>query len=471
MNIAKTTKTMARTRPTNEYHVRLLLLLSVGVFACGGDDETSIPQSNMPEVEGSAEPTFWQHVAPILNEKCTACHQTGGIAPFPLDNFEDAERRATLIADMTENRIMPPYLLEVGGSCGDFDESAALTDEEIETIGSWARGERALGTPATMTPPEVPSLPEGLDVFTPEFLPQIEGTALAQFDEYRCFTVDMGLTEEAYVTGYEFEPGNSEIVHHVIAFVVDPNAPSDITGLSNGDAIARLREQDPNPGREGWHCFGAAGDGVAVESSPGGWAPGAGPYTYPEGIGVRVQPDRQLVVQVHYNLARPEVRGQTDRTRVRLRLADSVRRQAGMLLNDAFLGTLRNNPPDVLPPGDPAAKYSWTLTGAQLGLPTGVPVEVLSVAPHMHQRGRKYTVEFGNDGVFDCQGRVNRWDFNWQRQYQYTTPPTLDSASQIRVSCEYDTTDSTEPVLPGWGTRNEMCELTLTVAFPEGVRF
>jgi hypothetical protein len=125
----------------------------------------------------------------------------------------------------------------------------------------------------------------------------------------------------------------------------------------------------------------------------------------------------------------------------------------------------------VLPPGDPAAQYSWTLTGAQLGLPDSVPVEVLSVAPHMHQRGRKYTVEFGRDGVFECQGRINRWDFNWQRQYQYATPPLLDGGSQIRVSCEYDTSDSVDPVYPGWGTRNEMCELTLTVAFPEGVRF
>lgn len=56
---------------------------------------------------------------------------------------------------------MPPYLMEVGGGCGEFDESAALTDEEIETIGAWARGERSLGSPATMTPPEPPSLPEG----------------------------------------------------------------------------------------------------------------------------------------------------------------------------------------------------------------------------------------------------------------------------------------------------------------------
>ncbi|HTV20146.1 MAG TPA: hypothetical protein VMG12_15790, partial [Polyangiaceae bacterium] len=287
----------------SEHHVRLLLLLSVGVFACGGEDETQTTGTpgDPANVAESSEPTFWQNVAPILNEKCTACHQTGGIAPFPLDNFEDAERRATLIADMTENRIMPPYLMEVGGECGEFDESAALTDEEIATIGSWARGERLLGTPATMTPPEPPSLEEGFDVFTPNFMPQIEGTALAQFDEYRCFTVDMGLTEESFITGFEFAPGNRAIVHHVIAMLVDPNGPSRIDGMTNSDAIARLRSEEADPNREGWHCFGEAGDGVRVESAPGAWAPGAPAYLFPEGTGVRVQPDRQLVVQVHYN--------------------------------------------------------------------------------------------------------------------------------------------------------------------------
>jgi hypothetical protein len=188
-------------------------------------------------------------------------------------------------------------------------------------------------------------------------------------------------------------------------------------------------------------------------------------------VGVRVRPDRQLVVQVHYNLARPEARGQTDRTRLRLKLSDSVERQAGFMLNDAFLRTLGNPQPDVLPPGNPAAPYSWTLTGAELGLPEGVPVEVLNVAPHMHGRGRRFTVEFGRDDAFECQGRVNRWDFNWQRSYAYITPPVLDASSQIRVSCEYDTSSDTAPVLPGWGTRNEMCELTMAVAFPPGVFF
>jgi hypothetical protein len=47
----------------------------------------------------------------------------------------------------------------------------------------------------------------------------------------------------------------------------------------------------------------------------------------------------------------------------------------------------------------------------------------------------------------------------------------LDSESAVRVGCEYDTSADTAPVLPGWGTRNEMCELTLGVVFPPGFSF
>jgi hypothetical protein len=445
----------------------LPLLMGLSVIACGDEDTTSPATAEASVGTDSGEPTFWQHVAPILNDKCTACHQTGGIAPFALDNFGDAERRAALIADMTESRLMPPYLMDVGGECGSFDEHNALTDEEIATIGAWARGKKLEGSTVAMTPREPPSLADGIDVFTPEFFPEIAGGPLAQFDEYRCFPIELGLTEDSFVTAFEFVPGNKAMVHHLIATLVDPEAASDVAGLTNAQVIAELARD----GREGWPCFSGAGDGVRVAGAAGGWAPGNDPYTFPEGVGVRVRPGQQMVLQVHYNLAQPEVRGQSDQTRVRIQFRDSVERQASFILRDSFLRSLANSPPDTLAPGNPAAPYTWTLTGAQVGLPPRVPVEVLSVIPHMHQRGRKYTLEFGRNDAFECQGHIERWDFNWQRSYNYDPLPTLDADSQIRVSCEYDTSADVEPVLPGWGTRNEMCELTLTVAFPAGVVF
>jgi hypothetical protein len=191
---------------------------------------------------------------------------------------------------------------------------------------------------------------------------------------------------------------------------------------------------------------------------------------FPEGVGVRVQPGRQLVLQVHYNMADPSVIGQSDRTRGRLRLAPSVERQAVMLLIDDFLGTLRNETPDMLEPGVANATYTWTRSGAEAGIPPGVPVEILDVAPHMHERGRKFTFEVGQAGGFECQGHIPRWDFNWQRPYRYTSPLAIDSSSLFRVTCEYDTTGDTQPVLPGWGTQNEMCEVNLMIAFPPGVQ-
>jgi hypothetical protein len=47
--------------------------------------------------------------------------------------------------------------------------------------------------------------------------------------------------------------------------------------------------------------------------------------------------------------------------------------------------------------------------------------------------------------------------------YFYQQPLVVDGADTLHVTCTYDTTDATEPVLPGWGTQNEMCLMGLFV--------
>jgi hypothetical protein len=263
-------------------------------------------------------------------------------------------------------------------------------------------------------------------------------------------------------------PGNHQLVHHVIGFLIDPNAPA-LVG-TNAEMMAALDAEDPD--RDGWPCFGAAGEGVSVESVPIQWGPGAGAVTFARGAGIRVQRDRELVVQVHYNMATAGSEGQTDQTSVKLQLADRVERQALFVLPDLMLDTLRTEQPAALPPGRQSVSYTWTESiEAMLGGPLDVPLEIVSLAAHMHERGRKWTYELDNGDGFDCIGRVNRWDFGWQRQYDYVTPPLLTSDSRFRLTCEYDTSGDSEPVLPGWGTRNEMCLSVMMVAFPPGVFF
>src|SRR5262245_46342221 len=65
-------------------------------------------------------------------------------------------------------------------------------------------------------------------------------------DEYRCFLVDPHLASMAYLTGSQFLPQNTAIVHHAIFFRV---APEDASKARSADAAS--------PG-EGWTCFGDA---------------------------------------------------------------------------------------------------------------------------------------------------------------------------------------------------------------------
>jgi hypothetical protein len=482
---------MSHTRPFLRRHVRSAASFSsVLALAVACSDEDSSPGSGgraggaaaagasgtpaegSPGAAGAAAtasgvPTFYQDVGPVFGAKCVGCHREGGIAPFALDDYAAARSRGAQIADYTEARIMPPFSIQTGGECGSFDESAALTPEEIALIAEWGRGERAEGTRAALTLAPPPAL-EGAntELRLPEFTPEVDGSEVALFDEYRCFALDPGQSELSFITGYQVVPGNSAIVHHVLGFIVDPAAVAG-DGRTNAEVMQALHDSDPD--REGYTCYGAAGEGVRVEGAPITWGPGLGVMSYGAGLGVPLAPGRQLVVQVHYNLADEKNVGSSDQTRVLLRTAPLVERPAVFLLEDPLLDSLDDDVPATLEPGEPSVEYTWERTGAQLGIPVGVPTELVSLLPHMHERGRKYTFEVDNGSGYECQGHIERWDFNWQRNYDYATPVPLTSETRLRVTCEFDTTGLTEPVLPGWGTRNEMCLATMMIALPGGI--
>lgn len=449
-----------------KYVVGLSLLLGL-VSACS-DDGSSAPgtEEGNNEQQVVADPTFYEHVAPVFQAKCVNCHQADGIAPFALDDYAAASERAPQIAAYTADRIMPPFLIETGGECGDFDESIALTEAEIELIGNWARTGAAEGTPVALETPVVPQLEGGRDFSGPMFTPRVNANdPLAQFDEYRCFPVQPGLDADTFVTGYDVLPGNAALVHHVLAFVVDPNAMSEDGTKTNQQVMDELRAVEPD--RDGWSCFGMAGDNVSVESAPVIWAPGQGIVEYPGGLGVKLRQDRQLVIQIHYNMA--DSPPAPDQTRVRLQLSDTVDREGVFILDDDLLRSLYESPM-ALPPDQESFVFSWERSGNDYGFPPGLSAEIVGLFPHMHERGHRYTFEVAQgDGEYTCQGRVNRWDFNWQRIYNYDTPLTFNANSRFRVTCDYDTSGVTEPVLPGWGTRNEMCFVMLMLALPPGI--
>jgi hypothetical protein len=445
----------------------LVLLPALALAACGDDEP--------PAAAPPAALTFWGDVAPIFNDKCVKCHQAGGIAPFRLDRYEDARQHGLAAAAATKAGVMPPYLMTHDGSCGEFVDDETLTAAEKAKIWDWASAGMKEGTKVSLAAVPTPSLGPAREWKTPTIVPVAEGGQLAEFDEYRCFSLDSNLDKPTFITGYDVIPGNPALVHHLVAFLVDPARMTE-SGKTNAELMAELDAVDPD--RPGWTCFSGAGEQVEPEGVPAVWAPGQGPILYPAGVGLPHRPEHKLVLQMHYNLAGHgghgpgNVAGMSDSTTLRLRHADSVEKQALFVVADGYLETLFRDQPVALPPGQSSVKFTWSMTGKEMGMGPEFPyVDIVGVMPHMHERGVRKQMRLGPDGgPMACAANVDRWDFNWQKFYFYEgTPPRLEANSRLEVTCEYDTSKDSAPVMPGWGTRNEMCSALLMVTLPSGM--
>jgi len=54
-------------------------------------------------------PTWSENIAPILYNNCTKCHIEGGIAPFSLVGYSNAQTMASSIAYSVDLKRMPPW--------------------------------------------------------------------------------------------------------------------------------------------------------------------------------------------------------------------------------------------------------------------------------------------------------------------------------------------------------------------------
>ena len=379
----------------------------------------------------AAQPTWAEHVAPILYQHCVSCHRPGGIGPFALLSYDDAVAVATPMRRATAERRMPPTVVNASGSCQSYrDDVRWMRDDEIATIGRWVEQGTARGDLSRA--PAVPPPPGGLTGPTTQIDLGTDFTPNAQLpDDYRCFLADPGIATDSYITGYEVLPGDPREVHHVIVY-----------SLPTAAAQAQAEALDAMDTAPGYPCFGGAR--VSSAQPLALWAPGGGATVFPRNTGLSLAGGRKVVIQVHYNTANGVF---PDRTRVRFTTAAQV-------VAPAFLVPYR---PDrvELPPRMTEAVASDTL---DLGNLSGLPQAfVLGVAPHMHTLGRTLRVEGIRDGARTCIVDVPRWDFHWQQLSFYAQPYVVRRGDSVAIRCTYDTTSRTSVTRWGEGTDDEMC--------------
>jgi len=350
-------------------------------------------------------PTFNRDVAPIFQTRCQSCHRRGQVGPFPLETFEQAAKRGLDIAQVVEERRMPPWK-PVSGFGPKLEHDRSLSTVEVDMVRDWVKGGMPRGDARDLPTPR--TFDEGWTLGTPDLILEPgEDYSLAAKgpDVYRCFVIPTDLPGDVYLSAVEYRPGNPRVVHHVMALVETAGQ-------------ARLKDAaDPGPGYTSF-----SGAGVDIVGDLGGWAAGNDAVHLPEGVGRSLPKRADVILQVHYH---PSGKPEVDRTRIGLYFARKPIRQTlqwvGVTTHEIQL------PPDQ---GRVEVRARWTVP---------VDLEVLSVAPHMHQLGRdmQVTVTHPSGRTRDLI-RVVDWDPAWQATYSFARPVRLVRGSIVEVVAHYD---------------------------------
>jgi hypothetical protein len=314
-------------------------------------------------------------------------------------------KRRDKILESVEKRLMPPWKAVPG--YGDLLGERRLSDAEIATVVRWVAGGAPEGAPGDRPPPR--TFTDAAGIAGPDVMlrPEQSFTVPARSgDLYRCFSVQTSFGEDRYFSAADVVPGNSKIVHHVLA-MVDPEGHS-----------ARIPSRDGLPG---YPCFG--GPGFRIDGYLGGWAPGARPWILPDGVAMLLPKGARVVFQLHYH--NPRLTAETDHTELRLRAANGPvpKRLRFMRVGQFRLG---------IPAG--AARHE-----IEAGSFVDRPMRIIAIHPHMHLLGREMKVwaKASDDSVTPLI-HIDDWDFNWQGFYFYRTPVALPVGTWIELMAAWD---------------------------------
>jgi hypothetical protein len=347
-------------------------------------------------------PTFSEHIAPLLYSNCATCHRPGGIGHFSLQSYSDAVLWSSGIKNAITQRIMPPWPPDAG--YGDFCHERNLSEADIQAITDWIDNGMPEGN--TNLKPPVPNFPTGRIISeTPDMVIKmpVYASQANVFDEYKCFTIPTGLTQDKYIKAIEVVPGNLSIVHHVIAV-------ADESGIGN--------------------CNQAISTGKTLV----GYAPGSMPSVFPNNddirLGILLKAGSNILLQMHYPKGSA---GQVDSTVVNFYFyPDNTSDIREVVPGPYLVNLLINIPANTTKNYSAYFPYNGTTTE---------DLSLVAVFPHMHKIGRNmrsFAVTSANDTI--QLFKISNWRFDWQGYYNYKQLVKIPAGSRIYGEAFYDNT-------------------------------
>lgn len=334
--------------------------------------------------------TFAKDVAPIVRENCAGCHRPGEIGPMTLLTYDDVVVNAEGVAEVVEQRRMPPWHADEHSV--NFSNDRRLTDEEVATLLGWFEQEMPKGDSQTAAP--VAEIPKGRWLIEPDlkFAMPSEATIPAEgVMPYQYYLVPTNFEEDRWVVGSQALAGNPEVVHHVIVYF-------------------------SAPGRGGFFGTGGAVQLVAI----GG--PGEGTFQSAEDTALRLPAGTELLFEMHYT---PNGVATTDRSELGLVFADEPpKRELRInMFGDEDLH---------IPARAMHHSQSWDFTFDKRG-------RIYGLLPHMHWRGKAYRAWLERpDGEVEKLLSVPRYDFNWQTHYHFADPIEVEAGTVVKSVAHWD---------------------------------
>jgi len=362
---------------------------------------TTSAASRKPQAATPAQPTFAKDVAPIFQRSCQACHHPGTSAPMSLVTYEEVRPWAKSIRQRVANREMPPWHLDKTVGIRHYKNDRSLSDDEIATVVRWADSGAPLGNAADM-PPALAFRPESdwfigepdLKVTTPNDFVMYANGPDWWIDQY----ADVVIPEDRWIKAMEIKPSNPKIVHHVVIYVIEPDAPE---GTPEGGV--QLHE----------YAVGKYGD------------------IYGENTGRLLKKGTRLRYDMHYFAVGSEQHNTTT-------MAFKFYPKGFVPKYQVRSQAIRNIPNDELevPPN------TVVRTDGYFRMPRAGRIDAFQ--PHMHMRGKGLTVEAIDPATNRTQilSSVDHFDFNWHINYVYAddAAPLLPAGTVLHLIGIHDNT-------------------------------
>lgn len=432
--------------------------------------------------------TYYDHIAPILKERCLACHGSDSHV-FSLATYDAVRERGERVVAAVLERRMPQWLAAPGYD--EYQDDPSLSEAQLGLFSAWQKGGYQQGMPKAISANPGPY--SKMEFAPTVILPSMGEVESYQpvFDrqnEYRCFLVTIPSPwrdKATFINAVKLEPGQIELVHHMTLYVVSADVAKAIKTVDdfdsrpgygcNGDSLPSLLNNQELSSRLEKSQPGVVKRFATDSSWVYHWAPGMHGTELPSGTGIRLEPGAALVMQYHFHAVehpKGHALHAVDREKsgkISLRLVDNVDKPAfvNVLSNDIWYDS-RNNGSLVIPPKAGIAVQTTVSIKdllphilAKTGLTSIRQLEIHSANLHMHTRGvRAETWLEKAGGESYMMLVIPSYSYYGQRDYFFQKPKVIRvddvNTYSMGLRCTYYNPQE-DTVYGGLFSEDEMC--------------